>query len=667
MQLPKLSPLQSRLLASALASCAVVAIWISFQPRAFVYAAEVGFDVQDRQHSQQGDSIPRGDSSFEEAVSLSFLEGRDGMQEEGEEEGGVGYVPGFAYFDRGLVGRQQEDVTRLTGDEKASSRTIPGSVRYFVLERSQLGARDLSEARGAENASGGGMEEVEEGDNDEGEGLLGEAKEKRQQRGTRVWISANACRMPEPGSTAATGSAPQMTMYVSTSTDNQQPGPGRENNLAGEPIPFVGGYANFTLQTDSDVYIGVEAPDAQQGWEGMYEFEIAASTTDFYHGYNSSDPFLWMVDTDSESALFITPNLTMTNDSAAVSRWINATQNPFTMYAFPASQTWSPMNGLERSICGLRQQFNATMNFTVESFMTTKFGDNRPKAQFHVQGLQNGVTYYGFLAVNGTNEGLELPGIGTIRAGGEVFEQFNWTTKVEDSCQVLFDLEFCSDVAYAVPSSPDFKFDDAALKKVYEDQARGYWDAFSKSLAQVACDTTDTAKYSLARTCDDCKADYKAWLCSVLMPRCEDWSADDPWLMERNINARLADGSQPFAANRSTDPDFNKTKAMRTAYNSSRNPLIDEVIKPGPYKEVLPCEDLCFDIVRSCPAQLGFACPDWPHRNVTYGRRVDNDFLTCNFPGAVVKLNVDRGAGIRLGVGVGWVVGFAVAVGGLLV
>lgn len=75
--------------------------------------------------------------------------------------------------------------------------------------------------------------------------------------------------------------------------------------------------------------------------------------------------------------------------------------------------------------------------------------------------------------------------------------------------------------------------------------------------------------------------------------------------------------------------------------------------------EMKPCEDLCFDIVRSCPAQLGFACPNSPAREVTYGRkdRGNTDTLKCSFPGAVVKLNVRNAAGMlgaRVGLA-GWI------------
>lgn len=82
-------------------------------------------------------------------------------------------------------------------------------------------------------------------------------------------------------------------------------------------------------------------------------------------------------------------------------------------------------------------------------------------------------------------------------------------------------------------------------------------------------------------------------------------------------------------------------KRERLAYSKSRNPMIDTKIRPGPYREMKPCVDLCFDIVRSCPAQLGFSCPNSPARELTYGQRdPTEEVLKCNFPGAVVKLNV---------------------------
>jgi len=227
----------------------------------------------------------------------------------------------------------------------------------------------------------------------------------------------------------------------------------------------------------------------------------------------------------------------------------------------------------------------------------------------------------------------------------------------DDSCQVLFDLEFCDMVAYAVPSNTKFKLNDSALAEIYENQARTYYDNFNKSLAQVACDTVSEAQYSLAVTCDDCAKTYKNWLCMVLMPRCEDWTATDPSLVPRNIKTPFANGSLPEMI-----PGFNDS----AAFSQSRNPNIDKEIDPGPYKELKPCEDMCFDIVRSCPAQMGFACPNGVQRMGMYGVRDENpDRLTCSFPGAVVKLNAKGGAG-AMGVSLGTIASVAALVAVML-
>lgn len=198
------------------------------------------------------------------------------------------------------------------------------------------------------------------------------------------------------------------------------------------------------------------------------------------------------------------------------------------------------------------------------------------------------------------------------------------------------------------PFIPQIQVRRRWFEKLYDDQAKKYFKGFTNSLDQVACDAPSTAQYSLARNCTHCREDYKTWLCSVLVPRCEDWTATDDWLQPRNVQATLSDGTIPFATNMSAE--FNTSTRDRFAYRQSRNPMIDTDIQPGPYKEMLPCEDLCFDLVRSCPAQLGFACPNMPARALSYGKRdPDGDVLMCSFPGAVVKLNV-QGTANLLGV-----------------
>ena len=134
------------------------------------------------------------------------------------------------------------------------------------------------------------------------------------------------------------------------------------------------------------------------------------------------------------------------------------------------------------------------------------------------------------------------------------------------------------------------------------------------------------------RDCNDCQEAYKEWLCSVTIPRCEDFSKEDRHLHPRAISYPFPNGDRLDAATLAKYPNI-------TAYNSSRQPRIDEMIQPGPYKELLPCDDLCYRLVQSCPAALNFGCPrpDEIGFNTSYYTRPPNGSLMCNYQGSVHK------------------------------
>ncbi|KAH8726090.1 stretch-activated Ca2+-permeable channel component-domain-containing protein [Phaeosphaeriaceae sp. PMI808] len=657
---PIVNPAQSRLLPSIIATYLLLLLTVgtSSQPRFLAHAVQV-----------PGTSDSDALTQFEHGAR--------------DKDGPGGYSPDFDYFDRSLLGRQEPQspqVMELTNNAKKDMDINPGVTTYFIIKRGRsravrtdevasraLDAQGLDVA--SEKAAGEHVTPTEEEvDIDNGDSELS-----KRQTGNQVWISATTCRQPVANRTESMKNHPQLVMFVSDSPQNQKPGPDSTDGLRTPPtgLLFEEGFANFSLSTNSDIYIGISAPNLDRGLFGSWQFEIAASFDGPYHSYNNSSPFLFMIDTDSESALFITYSLAEWNSTDA-NKWKE--NNPFRMYAFPLGDT-SPITGMERSLCALQglsnnptnsSASNSTSNSTnnstrhvVSTSITNKIGDNSTKGQFHVQGLENGKTYNGFLIVEGAQKTLQIPGTNdVVRGGGLVFQKFNWTTKNDDTCQVLFDLEFCDSVAYAVPSSPEHKLDDEKLRALYDNKAKAYYKNFKNSLAQMACDTNPESQYSLARTCKDCERDYKNWLCSVLIPRCEDWSAPGAWLQERNVNAALPDGSLTFGNNLTAE--MNSTKRDRLGYNSTRNPGIDLVTPEGPYKEMLPCEDLCYEIVKSCPAKLGFSCPNSPARELTYGQRDPrNEELFCNFPGAVVKLNV-KGVASGLGVRVSRAVVFAV-------
>jgi hypothetical protein len=138
------------------------------------------------------------------------------------------------------------------------------------------------------------------------------------------------------------------------------------------------------------------------------------------------------------------------------------------------------------------------------------------------------------------------------------------------------------------------------LSNIYDSHAEALYRNFSLSLQQIPCNTTSTAQYSLTSNCTACAHDYKTWLCAVTIPRCVDFSSPEAFLEPRNGGVPLPTLPQDSSAQIPLTPPA----------NASRNPMIDSLIRPGPYKELLPCQHLCWDMVRSCPMSLGFRCPE---------------------------------------------------------
>lgn len=212
------------------------------------------------------------------------------------------------------------------------------------------------------------------------------------------------------------------------------------------------------------------------------------------------------------------------------------------------------------------------------------------------------------------------------------------------SCGIILNLTFCNETAYAVPRNP--KFSPADLAKKYDDYAKSQWDTFQKVLDQIPCEAPSTQQYSLVRNCDDCAAAYKTWLCSVTIPRCEDFSVTDAWLQPRNLGQAFPNGTK-------IDPAIVSSFPNTAAFSTSRNPMIDSDIQPGPYKEVLPCDDVCYNLVQSCPSAMGFACPQPGSSgfSTSYGQRTSadrNGSITCNYPGSGHFYSAARPAAAQL-------------------
>ncbi|EXF75262.1 calcium influx-promoting protein ehs1 [Colletotrichum fioriniae PJ7] len=608
----QLSPLQSRLAASLIASLLLIVLYYLLSTPTFALAAELSGATQPILDDAQFDD------SLEQRSSLEPT-----------------YEPEFTAFDRSIIGRAPAGVTGLTNNVKVN-RNVPGnSTQSFVFEAITIFANFFD---GTDEAF---MVEPREGSNESIspelvsiEGIKPEDEERglrrRQAQGRTVYISATTCIQPQRAANNTKEDAPQITMYISTSQDNQTPGPGQNSTLQKE-VAFVEGAATFSVNATGDVFIGIGAPSKDTDkFTGDWNFDVAASTDDFFHSFDGNPSELLWVDSDSSAALLTTQNLTTSQNETLIQE-IMGSGLPFIMFVENREQPTT--KGVRRSMCGLENyaqiaaKKGGKFGNLASTLMTTRGAGNLPKQQFFFNGLNASALYSGILVRTSNSSSSRKRQDGAQSGGGgKVFEATPFETKDGENCKIVTDLQFCNETEYAVPANSN-KMNITQLAQFYDNYARDMYANFQKQLAQVACEAPAVQQYSLARNCSDCETAYKKWLCSVTIPRCEDFTSPTNFSLVRNVNQTFPNGTLLPVAQQELYPN--------RVNQHSRNPLIDEMVEPGPYREILPCAYLCYDLVQSCPASLGFNCPtpDDDIFNSSYAEQGDG--LTCNYPGAV--------------------------------
>ncbi|KAL1587821.1 hypothetical protein WHR41_03471 [Cladosporium halotolerans] len=641
---PHLTPLQSRLTASLLALALVaITLWALSNPH-FAYAADPA----------DGESHSGEDHNWHRIDELEDLEGDE----------------------LGLLERQDENEPELVGISANNAgdnlNILAGqTARWRYPERllhgpyGDRGAGLPSPLFEAEKEEGAERhEELRRRDLDGAED--GEGVERRQTSSEprTVFVSINTCLQPTYNGTGTQSSAPpQLTLYVGTSADNERPGPDSSGGQV--VVPLDEGFAHANITASDDIYLAVHAPQPPDTFTGGWNYEIAVSIDDYYHKAENATPFMFLVDTDTTSALLVTDNLTQAdNGSEVYSEWMNLSPPPFMMFAGNSNYTRSL--GLSKSFCGLKTnaQMQASSSDTsgtishIEMGMVSRGLGNKPKQQFYVSRLNSSSGYFGTLAMEGNST---ASGPGVIGGGGTVWAPTDWQTKADGNCALMFDLSFCSEVAYAVPANSLTYPSRDSLAARYDSYAAALYANFTYSMQQVACNASSDSAYSPSRSCEDCADAYKEWLCAVTIPRCEDFSAEYDWLQPRNVAQTFANGtSLPFdylnasyvpmegAPTLPGSPAWSQTYMSTFATNRSRNhEIIDLDIMPGPYKEVLPCEDLCYSLVQKCPASMGIGCPSKKKGlERSYGTRDDAGKVKCSYLGAVFYQNGAGSAGI---------------------
>ena len=537
------------------------------------------------------------------------------------------YESTFLGADRSIIGRADASLV-LANNYPGKDNIDSGETQVWTFPKKAIAARSA-------RALAAYTSLAEQDARDEAQ-LSADVEERalrqRQTDTATLYITLNMCDQPQPKIKKPNGAPSPLQLYISTNPKNRNPD--KYNRDIAVPVKY--GNGNVSFSASDDVYLSVTAPEQSSQFTGGYSYELTASVDELYTTYIDEDETVF-VDSDTHAALLSSNS---TTDTSKYGVFVHPQDDP---------SIW----GLQRSYCGLLNW--ARIKGNIDDISTGDvdtgvmiLGGNKTRQQFYVKNLNGSSAYYAIMALSGDSTGTRDTA-GTPGGGGKVWETKNFTTKSSGNCAVIYNLSFCSGVAYAVPSN-DTKLNNTELTRLYDNDARDKYQNFRKSLQQIPCNTTSSAQYSLARNCTDCDNAYRAWLCAVTIPRCEDFSSNASYLVPRLVSKSFTNGSIPLGLNEAPyTADDKKVLYM----NSSRNPMIDESIMPGPYKEMLPCTDLCYEIVRSCPANLGFACPLKNHGlNQSYG-----EYPLCSYPGAPFPQNLATGLRVSL-----WCIGVALLV-----
>lgn len=400
----------------------------------------------------------------------------------------------------------------------------------------------------------------------------------------------------------------------------------------GESSTFSSGYlealAVSPIQTSensnitslySNLYVTVEAYNTSTGtplktgdYPDLYwEYHLSISENDLVFQWDMRS-WLVVLDTDEESALLVTGSSPSSQASSGTNYTISdASLYDIYIYSYNDSLMFDPL--LNRSLCAIKNgpyivssvNNSAPGNVRLDErkLMIQKIisgGSSSSKEHFYVTGLNSSTRYVAYLTKKVGKSGS------LSSAGGILFNKVIFETREDNTCSLIHNLDFCTDVAYSVPTSELYLGNKTALAEAYEHIAESLYANFSKALQLVACDTEKDARYSPIRDCNDCAESYRNWICSVSIPRC-------------------TTNTSSYYIHRDKD--------------SNRNTYIDEDIQPlHDYYEILPCIDMCYAIVRDCPSDFKFACPDIASTpellfNSYNFYNDDLDFVSCNLMG----------------------------------
>ncbi|RUP42798.1 stretch-activated Ca2+-permeable channel component-domain-containing protein [Jimgerdemannia flammicorona] len=283
-----------------------------------------------------------------------------------------------------------------------------------------------------------------------------------------LFVTLTTCSQPVGGS----GSPGPLQLFVSTNARNTLPGPSAPSDAqtSGDPSKGNGTLAGFldvtmlslSLAQIKNVWIGVSAPQLQgQGWTGNWTYQLGVSTKAPMHVVlpPQTPPPIALDDTDITSALFLTRNYTDT--SSPNWKLVITTDGPPT--------------ALSLSLCAAeRYQVLLTPNVTI-----TKRGPMLGnKQQAYVKGLVPGKNYSAYYVIS------NQAGVGSIS------QPVKFRTKTVANCRLIYNLQFCDQVAYSVPAPvplDPITLDLNNLTVSYDQQAKNIFKPFEVAINQFDC------------------------------------------------------------------------------------------------------------------------------------------------------------------------------------
>ena len=405
MQFPKLTPLQSRFAASCAASLVLVILYFTLSNPHFAYAADVDSIIhEDHNHPRSPHSNEARHQYPNSELELEI------------EERATRYESDFVGVDRSVIGR--------------APLNDPGNLEDNIPVNNSIVGGDLPQIWTYKFPSSPGRRAAEEEISSEDQGNDTDYNELRRRLIPRqavdsLWITINICDQPSPNVSTPAAPLPPLTLAYS------EQGSSSSSNIPIDIVDGFGGNLN-PIQASGTLVFSVQA-SASQYYNGSYAYQLTASSEAPYGTYQDNSSYFNFVDSDTNSALIMTGNI---SDGAALNllpaNW-NTNTPPYSIFVYNQNDT--AIQGMQRSICalkkhaqvagGLRSQ-NTTAAKPVD--ISTRSISDYPVQQFYIQGLNGSSSYSAVLALDG-NASLPTVGSGTLGGSGTVWPAVDFTTK----------------------------------------------------------------------------------------------------------------------------------------------------------------------------------------------------------------------------------------------